>query len=201
MARKVCPRCQRAEKVCVCDFIKPIANKIEVGILQHPSETKQVKGTAILAALSLQKCRLWVAEELDEAPDLKAWLAGAKPVYLLYPPTQQKESVEVIDTLNLSQNDPAEYKVLVLDGTWRKTYKMMQINPALQTLPRVTIAPANISAYLIRKQKDSQSLSTIEAIAELLSILEQNPKKFTPLLNAFAQMQQQQLAFRKHCDA
>ena len=73
----------------------------------------------------------------------------------------------------------------------------MQLNPDLQTLNRVLIMPTEQSKYRIRKQKDSQSLSTIEAIYELLSQLENSNEKFKPLLNAFEKMQNQQLVFRE----
>lgn len=197
MARKICPQCQRPEKICVCDFITPIHNAVEVGILQHPTEVKQMKGTATLAALSLQNCHLWVGESLQDTPELVKWLNDAKPVYLLYPPSEDNNNQVLLSSTELSQKKPSDYKVLVIDGTWRKTYKIMQLNPALQALRRVTIQPEKGSQYIIRKQKDARSLSTIEAIVCLLGDLEQNTQKFTPALTAFEQMQQQQMAFRK----
>ena len=196
VARRVCERCQRAEKVCVCSLVTPIDNCVEIGILQHPSESKQVKGTTILAALSLKKAQLWQAELLEDVPDLQAWLAQPEPIYLLYPPTEETQQAPVPVSM-LQRQSLDKVRVLVLDGTWRKTFKMMQLNAELQALPRVALAPQQPSAYRIRKQKDPHSLSTVEAIAELLSQLEQDQDKFQPLLSAFAKMQQQQLALRR----
>jgi DTW domain-containing protein YfiP len=198
MARAVCRKCHRPEKVCICDFISPVENRVEIGILQHPTEAKQIKGTAILAALSLQKAKLWVSESVEEVSDLLAWLNNHKQTYLLYPPTEeQNSSTQVHRTEQLKAIPAEDYQVLVLDGTWRKTFKMLQLNQQLADLSRVVLEPETESKYIVRKQKDQNSLSTVEAVAELLSRLESDAEKFQPLLQAFESMQQQQMAFRK----
>lgn len=201
MARKVCSQCHRPEKVCICDFITSIDNNIEIGIFQHPTEVGQIKGTAIIADLALKKSKRWVGETLDDAPELQQWLKSSDKVFLLYPPTedQQAEVNSVNDLQNMYQQQMS-FKILVLDGTWRKTYKMMQLNPELMALPRVVLNPQTPSAYKVRKQKNEQSLSTVEAIVELLSKIEGDSAKYQPVLGAFAQIQNQQLAFRKESD-
>ena len=197
MSRNVCQQCQRPEKVCICEFIQSISNAVEVGILQHPTEVKQIKGSAVIARLSLKHCQYWVGESLADLPGLVNWLQKGERVFLLYPEIEnQKESyrVHTIDTLRKLNNQ--SIKILVLDGTWRKTYKIMQLNAELRGLNRVELNPINQSQYKIRKQKDSQSLSTVEAIYEVLAQLEDNAGKYQPLLTAFESMQNQQLAFR-----
>lgn len=198
MSRPICSKCQRPSKVCLCAFIEPIDNQVEVGILQHPSELKQIKGTALIAKLSLRRCQLWVGEQLSDAPGLIEWLKGDEPVFLLYPSIESQQlPVEVLNIDSISEQYPGKFKVLVLDGTWRKTYKMMQLNTELRALKRVELMPTMPSLYEIRKQKDDFSLSTVEAIFTLLSQLEDNAEKFHPLLKAFDAMQRQQMAFRK----
>ena len=200
MSRNVCQHCLRPDKVCICGFIKPINNNIEIGILQHPSEVKQIKGTAIIAQLSLCKVSYWIGESLDDLPGLVNWLDQDEKVYLLYPDIEnQTEAYYSYSIKELTQSAMSKQgiKILVLDGTWRKTYKMMQLNSALRQLDRIELNPMNESQYKIRKQKDQQSLATIEAIYELLAQLENNPTKFQPLLDAFESIQNQQLAFRK----
>ncbi|MEA1989146.1 MAG: tRNA-uridine aminocarboxypropyltransferase [Pseudomonadota bacterium] len=196
MSRAICPNCSRPERVCICNFIEPIDNRVEIAILQHPTEVKQIKGTAIIAQLALTHCKTWVGEQLSELPGLVAWLTDQKNVFLLYPEIDNKvtdcEAFNVGQIVRLS-----DVKVLILDGTWRKTFKMMRLNPELQSLNRVSLTPTKESKYRIRKQKDSQSLSTVEAIYELLSQLESSTEKFKPLLEAFDAMQEQQLVFLK----
>jgi len=196
MSRVICPNCCRPEKVCICDFIEAIDNRVEIAILQHPTEVKQMKGTAIIAQLALTQCKTWVGEQLSELPGLVTWLTENKNVLLLYPEIDnQVKDCEVVDVGEIDRL--SDVKVLILDGTWRKTFKMMQLNPELQSLNRVSLTPTKDSKYRIRKQKDSQSLSTVEAIYELLSQLESSTEKFKPLLEAFEKVQNQQLSFRE----
>ncbi len=200
MSRVICPTCQRPEKVCLCHWIQAIDNTVEVAILQHPSEVSQIKGTARIVELSLQNSKLWVGEDFSDEASLHQWLAEGE-VLLLYPEVEalkQGESSPLM--LNIEQARQrfalSQIKILVLDGTWRKTHKMMMLNPFLQALPRLQLTPQRPSAYQIRKQKDQGSLSTVEAVFEVLSQLEQNPQKYQPLIDAFEQMVAQQLAFR-----
>ncbi len=197
MPRAICSTCNRALKVCLCQWITPIENRVMLGILQHPSEVAQVKGTAKIAALSFQNVAVWVGESLDDLPELQAWLQESFPVFLLYPeidgqvePCDMFEIDEIIQQFKLE-----EIKVLVLDGTWRKTHKMMRLNSALRSLNRVVLLPTEPSNYRIRKQKCASCLSTIEAIYELYSRLERNTQRYQPLLRAFDAMQTQQLDF------
>lgn len=198
MSRNVCSQCHRPQKTCICEFIQPIDNYIEIGILQHPTEVKQTKGTAIIANLALNRSQIWVGELISELPGLVDWLNDDNPIYLLYPKIDnQSENYQSWSIDDVKVKTPQHIKILILDGTWRKTFKMMQLNPELRALPRIELKPEFESQYKVRKQKDSGSLSTVEAVYELLSQLENDAEKFQPLLDAFNKMQQQQLAFSK----
>jgi len=202
--RVICPTCQRPEKVCLCQWIQPIDNLVKIGILQHPAEVTQIKGTAKIAALSLQNCRLWIGEDFTQEDTLHDWLAEGH-VFILYPETEALDELNTPDdcpeTYQIEQTrlqgDMGHLKVLVLDGTWRKTHKMMMKNTFLHRIHRLALNPVIPSSYKIRKQKDSGSLSTLEAIYEVLIQLEQNEEKYLPLIHAFKEMVNQQLAFRK----
>ncbi len=199
MSRPICPTCQRPTKVCLCAFIEHIDNQVEVGILQHPSELGLVKGTAKIAQLSLSHCQTWCGENLQDLPGLVDWLAGDKPVFLLYPAIEgQLEPVEFFNVAQIRNLSAVqEIKLLILDGTWRKTHKIMMLNSVLRGMDRVSLQPSTPSAYRIRKQKNAVSLSTIEALYEALSQLEGDSVRYQPLLNTFESMQQQQAAFIK----
>ena len=202
MSRPICPNCLRPTKVCVCAFIEVIDNQVEVGILQHPSEVNLVKGTAKIAQLSLSHCQTWCGEELQDLPGLVDWLASDKPVFLLYPEIEgQNEPVAFYDVAKIRHlNAIRDVRLLILDGTWRKTHKIMMLNPVLRGMARLSLQPSTPSAYRIRKQKNESSLSTIEALYEALSQLEDDSIRYQPLLNAFESMQQQQGAFTKKAE-
>lgn len=196
MPRPICSTCLRPLKVCLCKMIRPVTNRVEIAILQHPSEVDQIKGTARIAQLSLSKVRTWVGEDFSAEASFQAWLNQGE-VFLLYPESESIVPVQShsIESIRLRSHLDS-VKVLVIDGTWRKAHKIMMTNPQLQGLPRIVLQPSQTSSYQIRKQKNSLSLSTIEAIYEVLAQLEADALSFKPLLESFTQMVNQQLAFR-----
>lgn len=185
--RPVCQSCLRPLKTCICKWVEQVYCDTEIGILQHPLEVGQAKGTARLAHLCLPNSQLWVGEDLAELPDLQTWLAS-KTTCLLYPsesPGLVSSSLVEDRELNLNASDLECSQVLVLDGTWRKTFKTLQLNPILQALPRVRLSGELQTEYSIRKTKRANSLSTFEAIRYVLQ--QRHPEQdFSALQSAFS---------------
>ena len=86
----------------------------------------------------------------------------------------------------------------MLDGTWRKSLKMLHLNPALQALPRLALQAQAPSRYLIRKAHHPDQLSTLEASCLALAQLEQAPDRYAPLLTAFSAFVGEQAHFGRH---
>lgn len=168
--RPICARCHRPQPACLCAWTRPTDNRVPVLLLQHPLEAKQAKGSARLLRLSLQRCQLEAGEVFD--PDtLAAWL-GAGAV-LLYPGTGGSEP------------PPQPQRLVLLDGTWRKTRKLLHLHPLLQQLPRIALAAPPPSLYTIRKAQQPQQRSTLEAACHALGAIEGRPAHYAPLLQAF----------------
>ncbi|AMO92896.1 DTW domain protein [Collimonas fungivorans] len=167
-------------------------------ILQHPLEVRQAKGSARLLQLSLARSELVVGETFDEQY-LKALLhAPARHAVLLYPDSPEDKSLELAAPPSLEQAlllDPAQLRLVVLDGTWRKSRKMLYLNPLLQQLPRLSLHNPPASRYLIRKAHGPGQLSTLEATCHALMQLEHNEGGYLPLLTAFDGFVAQQLAY------
>jgi DTW domain-containing protein YfiP len=159
-----------------------VDNRVDVLILQHPLEIGQAKGSAVLLQRSLRNSRLSTGEQFD-AMDLDALLhADGRTSVLLYP--DEPGTVQAVDKSPI----PAEagrLRLVVLDGTWRKSRKLLHRNPALQRLPRLALAEPPPSQYTIRKAHKPDQLSTLEATCLALAQLEQAPERYAPLLSAF----------------
>ena len=82
----------------------------------------------------------------------------------------------------------------MLDGTWRKSRKMLYLNPLLQQLPRLALQDMPASRYRIRTAHKPDQLSTLEATCAALAQLEGSAAPFLPLLAAFDGFVAQQLA-------
>jgi len=198
--RARCATCLRPRRGCICPWVRPVAHAVEVLILQHPQEVTQAKGSARLLHLCLPGSRMVTGEVFDDAA-LQALLAGPKQSVLLYPGTPQGGAPGLPTPPALAPDrwaDPAGLRLVVLDGTWRKSRKMLCLNPLLQTLPRLALTGQPASRYRIRKAHRDDQLSTLEATCAALAQLEGGAERFTPLLTAFDGFVEQQLALRAH---
>jgi DTW domain-containing protein len=194
MPRLMCPTCLRAHSACICRWVTPTANAVQVLILQHPLELTQAKGSARLLCLSVQQCSLVEGEVFDQAR-LQAMLteAGKHPV-LLYPDTvAHSGSAPAAFNTGLM---PADICLVVIDATWRKSRKMLHLNPLLQSLPRMGLQGQPASRYHIRKAHQPHQLSTLEATCTALAQLQNSAASFAPLLTAFDGFVAQQAGYR-----
>ncbi|MDO8249046.1 MAG: tRNA-uridine aminocarboxypropyltransferase [Rhodoferax sp.] len=203
-----CATCLRAQSSCICQWIRPTSHVVEVVVLQHPLEVGNAKGSARLLQLSLPNSSL-VTGEAFATPELQALLtaprrpqAGAqhpKQAILLYPDPPQDQALDMPAPPVLSPallRDPSQLRLIVLDGTWRKSRKMLYLNPLLQQLPRLVLRDMPASHYLIRKAHRPDQLSTLEATCAALMQLEGKVEQFAPLLAAFDGFVAQQLGYR-----
>jgi DTW domain-containing protein YfiP len=199
-----CAACLRPQNACICAWATPVAHQVEVLILQHPLEADNPKGSARLLHLCLPNSRLmsgevFTNEELFGAPEGSAQEAG-KPrrSLLLYPDMPQDRALGIAAPPALPPEalcEPACLRLVVLDGTWRKSRRMLYLNPALQQLPRLSLQGLPPSRYRIRKAHQPHQLSTLEATCAALMQLEGDDEKFQPLLTAFDGFVGQQLAY------
>ena len=165
--------------------------------MQHPLEVSNAKGSARLMCLSLRHSRLVTGEQFAE-PTLHA-LLGSLPLasdtgrhprhtLLLYPPTTKDaagdETAPPVPA-PATWVDPGQLRLIVLDGTWRQSRKLLSLNPLLQQLPRLALRQTPASRYLIRKAHRPDQLSTLEATCAALMQLEGRAEPFQTLLNAF----------------
>ncbi|WP_027330956.1 tRNA-uridine aminocarboxypropyltransferase [Marinimicrobium agarilyticum] len=192
MSRALCPRCQRPVRACLCQWIRPTPNEAALLILQHPSEVSQAKNSAGLLSLSLARCETHVGEQWPEH-ELQALLDPNRQPLLLYPDTDDLPAPG-LDTE--SATAPRQWQLIVLDGTWRKSRKMLYLNPLLQRLPRLALTDTPASRYRIRRARKPGQLSTLEASCYALAHLEGGRVAYSALLEAFDGFNEQHLAFR-----
>ena len=175
MKRAICPECDRPIKVCLCSHLKVIENKFPVSVFRHKSETGHALNTVNILQKSLTDISVFDGEHFEES-------LTAPNTYLVYP----DEDAKNLDKVKFSDNS----SFLLLDGSWKKTRKIVYLNPWLEKLPKIKL-PFQQSRYFLRKQKE-EGFSTLEAVASILSSLENNSKKYQPLLNCLDRMMELQ---------
>ena len=189
--RRVCAMCCRPQSACICQWITPVAHVTEVLILQHPLEVDHAKNSARLLHLSLPRSRMLTGEAFDPR-GMGAVADSPHYTVLLYPQTPH-DPAPVPEPAQLQ--DLARLRLVVLDGTWRKSRKMLHLSPWLQQLPRLSLEAMPASHYVIRKAHKPGQLSTLEATCAALAQLEGSAEKVQPLLDAFKGFVAQQQNF------
>ncbi|TYK64821.1 tRNA-uridine aminocarboxypropyltransferase [Colwellia echini] len=210
MSRILCDTCQRPEKSCICQFTTPVVNVTHVVVLQHPSEVTQVKGTIALLAKSLNSCQIIVGENFSDNLELQQVIKQYDSL-LLYPSEQAKIIESSLIRRLQKQNSIASTQckpkcLIILDGTWKKAYRMFMLSHNVQQLPQVCLPEnlANAGQYHIRKVAKKNALSSLEAACYALALMESGADdigpnqagKYQPLLDKFAEFNQFQLSFR-----
>lgn len=193
--RATCAACLRAQSACICGFVTPLASRVELLVLQHPLEVHHAKNSARLLHLSLPSSRLLVGEAFAAAELDEALHAGGRRPLLLYPHTPGEAALGLPpppppDPSPLAR--PEALRLVLLDATWRKSRKMLYLNPALQGLPRLALEELPPSAYRIRKAHAPDQLSSLEAAVHALSRLENRPGHYVSLLDGFDRFVEQQ---------
>jgi DTW domain-containing protein YfiP len=182
-SRPTCARCRRPKSVCYCAHLPQLPTRTRVLILQHPREREVGVGTAWMAHLALPNSILRVGIDFSVDPVVASTLAGDTP-YLLFPGPEALDVRELLP--EGSQRTPIT--LVVVDGTWSQARTLVRANPQLAALPRIAFTPRKPSDYRIRREPADFCVSTIEALTEVLSVLEPRGGRFDPLLEPFRAM-------------
>jgi len=185
--RAFCLRCNRPASVCWCAHVPSIATRTRVVILQHPRERYVAIGTGRMASMCLTSASLHLGVEFEHDAAVRAALADpTQPAALLWP------GEGAIDIAASPPTGPIT--LVVIDGTWTTAKKLVRVNPFLASLPRYAFAPNAPSAYRIRREPRDDYVSTIEAVAHVLTVLEGD--HFQPMLAPFSAMIDAQIEYQ-----
>lgn len=183
----MCLKCQYPMIACICASINTIKMNNEVIVLQDPCEVKHAKNTVKLLSLVIPNMKVVVGELPDDFTSLVTYLTHTKKaIYVIYP-SQESACIDDIK--------PTKDAILLfLDGTWRKVFKMMSLNPWLNDFPFLHLNLDVPSQYKIRKAPRKDSLSTLEAVGLSLKAID-SQLDINPLHQALNAMVEKQLQF------
>lgn len=172
MSRLMCYRCFWPQALCWCPELRPMDTRTRFVFLMHPKEYKEEKaGTGRLTQLCLPNSELHMGKGFDDHEAVQALLQDAQnyPV-LLYPGVSARN----LSRGGLGPQDLGGRRLVVflLDATWSGARKMLRLSPRLQRLPRIMFTPSAPSRYIIKQQPQEGCLSTLEAVHELLVLLD-----------------------------
>lgn len=158
-----CPRCLLLVDFCVCSVIgEPRASHPAVVIVRHHWEAFKSTGTARLAGLALSNLRIIDFTPENPTPVREA-ISRLDDAWLLYPGGTPAERVTA-----------PPRTLLLLDGTWRQTAKMLRRLPETARLPRVSLSALSDgdARDRLRESPREGARSTLESIADALTALD-----------------------------
>ena len=174
-----------------------VDNKVAVLILQHPQEQDHALGTAGLLRETLARAKLSVGlswrnlgHALCEPGEPREWgvlylgsayAAGRGPLVAL-----SHNGEPLADQANARRGLKG---IVVLDGNWAQAKALWWRNAWLTRLRRFVVVPDRPSLYgTLRKEARPDAVSTLEAVALALSVLEHDPALREKLLPPFREL-------------
>ena len=187
-----CMRCFKPLSACLCKYTKEIDCGIKFVFLMHTKEFKRQRtGTGNIAHISLKDSEIIVGLEFGKNERLKELLENPEyfPV-MMYPGENawnaKKEGFkEAIGNKKLL--------VLILDATWFCARKIIEHNPFLLDLPRVSFYGDYRSIFTFKREPRPEYISTLESCYYFIKEMQEidfidknvNPE---PMMDAFKQM-------------
>ncbi len=199
--------CGRPAALCVCPAAPVVDNGVAVLILQHPQEQDRVLGTARMLERCLSSARVTVglswrnlghaahAATEQAAPDPRQWgvlylgagkagsarPAGGPPLVAL-----DRKGEPLAD----QAGGLAGLKgIVALDGNWAQAKALWWRNAWLTRLRRLVVIPQERSLYgNLRREARPDAVSTLEAVALALSVLEGDDSVRDRLLVPFREL-------------
>ncbi len=148
-----CVACRMPERLCLCALVPRVDNRVPVVVVAHPQELQKPTNTGRFVPRCLARGALVLRTETPAPP------AGAA---LLFP----SDDARPLDP------ERAPSALYVPDGTYRQARRIAGRDPLLSELPRVSL-PAGVRAVgYMRHGARPEQLSTLEAVARALGILE-----------------------------
>jgi len=185
-----CERCRLVQADCLCNLIPKVETRTRIVVVLHEQEDRKTSNTGRLATRCLPNSEIVIRGGFDHATPPPSWTAQGDPVLLFPHPDAHP--------LQLWQNHPRPITLIVPDGTWRQAQRVRRRIAGLSAVPCAFVSRDEPSQYRLRHTWDPRRLSTLEAIAEALLILEgpQGPASRDDLLRIFRVMVERSLRVR-----
>lgn len=166
-----CATCQLRKVLCICDVIPKLDLKTHVIVLMHFRELSLTTNSAKLVHVALTHGEIRLRGQMGKPMNNEGLNTPERQSVYLFP---SRDAVELNAELVSSFKKPVT--LIIPDGSWRQAKRVGRREPALESIPHVKLPPGPPSIYRLRREPSPEYVSTFEAIARALGILE-GPQK------------------------
>jgi len=160
-------------------------------------EARSSMSTGFLAHLSLKHSTYIEDYDFKDCPELEEILATLDgKTYLLFPSAEPTPLSHVKSCMAMPSKE--KINIIVIEGTWSQARVILAKSEKLKNLPHISLQKPRLSRFKIRTQPTSECLSTIEAVAYLLTDLgDIAEEKTDEFLAPFLTLVERQIDFQK----
>lgn len=198
-----CTRCKINVKLCFCSELRKLPSKTKISFVMHHREEHLTSNTVNLALMTMEHAEVHL-RGLPEKPfkvkDLNINEEEFIPLFLF----PEDDAVELNEE-NLKKLNPKNLPIqlIVPDGTWSQAKKVYRrdfvlLNESDSRIPPVKLPLGFEGKYLLRKSPRENGLSTFEATAYALEIIEKNESLGKELMQMFSIMVERMVKTRRN---
>jgi len=174
-----CQVCGLHKNLCICTWIPRLNLRTKIVLVIHHKELRRTTNSGQLAVHALSNSEVFIRGQDRSKLDLSKILIPEYQTFLFYP---DPEALPL--TSEFVQNQKRPLQLIIPDGNWRQASKVASRHPELKDIPRVMIKKPNLATQHLRRETSSIGMSTLQAIAEALGIIE-GPDVGNALMNLY----------------
>lgn len=159
-----CAGCRLHQSLCACSLLPKLETRTKIVLFIHYFEDRKSTNTGRLATRCLRNSEVVIRGREAEPSATFVRDAATRPL-LLFP---HEDALPLSDFLGSAE----PVTLIVPDGTWRQASKVRNRVRGLSEVPCVSLPPGPRSRYRLRFEPHLAGLSTLEAIARALGMLE-----------------------------
>ena len=165
-----CLNCGLPITVCICDWIESaqgLSLDFHLHIIMHEKELGRNTNTGRLPGLIFEKNTTYYIWKRKEAPAklISAMENESNLFVLLYPSDDESKVMTPAEVNEIRSLCDVKLNVLVIDGTWQESVKIVNRTPYLKNVKRLAISQGEKSLFHLRRNQKDGNLCTSEAIA------------------------------------
>jgi DTW domain-containing protein YfiP len=186
-----CPECRINKHFCVCEHLAQLKTSTNVSLIVHVSELKLTSNTAqFVEKLLPEQSQIFIRGRVHENFSPTELLQRPGRALFLFPDENSQE-------LNQKFLDkyPGPYHLIVPDGNWTQAKKVKKREELFDNIPTVRLPAGPVGEYRLRKAPRPEWVSTFEAVAHALGVLDGSAVRDS-MLNFFRKWVEATLAAR-----
>jgi DTW domain-containing protein YfiP len=162
-----CPACRQQGWLCVCAHAPRLAVRTPLLVVAHVHDLGRTSNTVRLLGLAVRDLAVLPHGDRGGPADPAARLpAGATPVVLCPGHGASPLTPDLVASL------PSPPALVVPDGNWRQASRMVKRLPLLDGAVKVSLPDRAFSGSSLRRNPVGHRMSTYEAVAQALGVLE-----------------------------